>query len=184
MITVKEIRDTFATLDPATGQWQEMTNVVFIEKGRSGVNRSLSASSEFLDELVGEKTGLDNTRTHTQPVRAELVEKGKFPVDSEHRGHINREMWSTPQMANQQDKVPRIIDQKVTYFKTKLEAIPKEDEDYRTVSITSDSVIPQELLNQATQNMRATQVRTIHRAPAPVVETQPRAESNAPHTSE
>ena len=172
--TVRVIRhgDTFATMNPSTKEWQEMVNVVFIEEGREGVNRTLSQTSDYLNQMIGEETGLNNTRTHTQPVRKEIIDKGQFPVGFEMPGYINREMYSTPQMANQQDKVPRIIDGKVTFFKTTIEASPKEDADYRIAAVSVASV-SQELIDQATQNLRATQVKTIHVAPKPVLQAPP-----------
>jgi hypothetical protein len=136
---------------------------VFIEQGREGVNKSLSRTSDYLNSIIGENTGLDNTRTHTQPVRKEVIDRGAFPVGFEMPGYINREMYSIPQMANQQDKVPRIVDGKITYFKTSIDATPKEDADYRT-AVASVDVVPQELINQAAHNLRATQVRTIQKA--------------------
>lgn len=169
MVEVLRHGDTFVTQDPSTKEWTEMINVVFIEKGRSGVNRTLSESSRVLAEVAGvENVGLDNTRTHTQPVRSDMVKE--FPVGTQLPLHINREMWSTPQMANQEDKVPRIVDGKVTYFKTDLSKTPEEDKDYRTVSLSTTDMVPQELINQATRTLRATVVRTIHRAPNPVNE--------------
>lgn len=172
MVKIHRHGDTFATMNPATGEWQEMTNVVFIEEGRNGANRSLSDSSRALAEAAGiEDVGLANTRTHTQPVRSDKI--GEFPIGKEFDLHINREMWSTPQMANQEDKVPRIIDGKITYFKTELSKTMEEDRDYRTVVLTTADMVPQELINQATRSLRATQVKTINRAPRPVAQTAP-----------
>lgn len=171
--TVKVLRhgDTFATQNPSTKEWQEMVNVVFIEEGREGVNKTLSHTSDYLSQMVGEDVGLGNTRTHTQPVKKESIDKGLFPVGFEMPGYINREMYSTPQMANQQDKVPRIVDGKITYFKTTIEAMPKEDADYR-IAVANVNTVPEELIMQAAQNLRATQVRTIHRAPNPTTQVQ------------
>lgn len=170
---VKVLRhgDTIATQNPSTGAWQEMVNVVFIEEGRDGVNRTLSETSKYLSQMIGEETGLNNTRTHTQPIQKEVIDKGHFPVGFEMPGYINREMYSTPQMANQENRVPRIIDGKVTFFKTTIEAVPKDDADYRIATANVDYV-PQELIEQATRSLRATQVRTIHRAPTPVPQAQ------------
>jgi len=171
MITVIRHGDTFETQDPSTGAWTEMTNVVFIEKGRDGVNKTLSESSKLLGELIGAETGLDNTRTHTQPVRSSTV--AQFPVGQEIPNlHINREMWSLPQMANQEDKAPRIIDGKVTYFKTTLSKIPEDDKDFRTIAVPVEEMVPKDLLNQATRTLRATQVRTIRRATSPAISDQ------------
>lgn len=163
-VTVLRHGDTFATMDPSTGKWNEMVNVVFIEPGREGVNKTLSHTSDYLSSIVGENVGLENTRTHTQPILKSSIDKGLFAVGFQMPGYINREMHSIPQMANQQDKVPRIIDGKVTYFKTTIEATPKEDADYR-VAFANVDVVPQELINQAAHNLRATQVRTITKAP-------------------
>jgi hypothetical protein len=163
MVIVKEHGNTFETRDPSTGEWTQMTNVVFIEKGRDGVNKTLSDSSQALNEAAGltETTGLDNTRTHTQPVRTSLV--AEFPVGKEFALHINREMWSIPQMANQEGKVPRIIGNKLTFFKTSLSKNPEEDKDYRTVEVSSDDMVSPDLVNQAKRSLRATEVRVISR---------------------
>lgn len=161
MVTVFGHGDTFATKDPSTQAWTEMINVVFIEKGRDGVNKTLSDSSRALAEVTGVgDMGLDNTRTHTQPVKSDKI--GEFPIGKEFDLHINREMWSVPQMANQENKVPRIIEGKLTYFKTSLSRIPEEDKDYRTINVPTEEMIPVELLNQAKRGtLRATEVRTI-----------------------
>jgi len=174
IVKVHRHGDTFATMNPATGEWQEMVNVVFVEEGRQGVNRTLSDTSDYLSQMMGEDVGLKNTRTHTQPVKKEAIDKGLFPVGFEMPGYINREMYSTPQMANQQDKIPRVVDGKITYFKTSIEATPKDDADYR-IAVANVDIVPQELITQAAQNLRATQVRTIHRAPNPVLQS-----TNAP----
>ena len=165
MVTVQRIGDTFQSKDPSTGEWTEMTNVVFIEKGRDGVNKTLSESSNVLNEVLGIEgtTGLDNTRTHTQPVRSNLI--GEFPIGKEFPElHINREMWSIPQMANQEGKVPRIIGNKLTYFKTSLSKEPLDDRDFRTVEVTADDMVSKDLVAQAKRSLRATEVRTIQRA--------------------
>lgn len=162
MVKVKEHGDRFSTQDPSTKEWTEMVNIIFIEKGREGVNKTLSGSSKALDEVLGlgdDTTGLDNTRTHTQPVKVERLKD--FPIGQEFPLHINREMWSLPQMAAQEDKAGRIIDGKLTYFKTELSKVPEDDKDYRTVSIANDSNMIGDLLQRASTSLRATNVRRI-----------------------
>jgi hypothetical protein len=47
-----------------------------------------------------------------------------------------------------------------------LSKVPEDDKDYRTIVLETADMVPQELLNQATRSLRATQVRTIKKAPA------------------
>lgn len=163
MIEVLRIGDETRIMNPVTGEWQDMVNMVFIERGRDSANKAMSDTSNFLSELVGDEVGLENIRVHTHPVRRDKVDK--FPVGSTHEGHINREMWSMPQMQQQIGREPRIVNGKITYFTTKLGATPEPDADYRT-EIQTQVHLPAELLERA--RVGATQVQVTKRNPAPV----------------
>jgi hypothetical protein len=141
MVKVRSHSAPYRVQNPAKpGQWNTMINVVFIEENRPGANRGLTGSSSFLSQIVGEEVGLQQVRTHTQPVLADTIDK--FPVDKEFPGHINRSLYSFPQIQNQQDKAPRMIDGKPTYFVTALEAQAKEDLDYRLPLEVAATIAP------------------------------------------
>jgi len=130
MIRVRSHGESFTSRFPATGQITEQTVIVFEETGkRQGANPSLTSSSELLDRLLGDETGLPQIRTHSQPV---LKEKAHLlPVGKELPGFINRQLHSRAQMWNQIGRPPRMIDGRPTFFKTLLEDTPKDDVDMR-----------------------------------------------------
>lgn len=130
--------------NPVDGSEQTLRNIVFVEEGRAGADRTLSDSNAFLNKLMGKQVGLSQLRTHTQPVL--VSEVGAFVVGREFQGHINREMHSTPQMRQQEDVGARLIDGKPTYFKTWLDGTMKDDVDYRMSNETLVSIAPQFLL--------------------------------------
>jgi hypothetical protein len=115
--------------DPVTGKWNEMINVRFIEEGRSGGNVQMSESTSFLDSVMGEQTGLATRRIHTHPVLASKIDL--FPVGKTLPGHINRNLYSTPQLRQQEGVDARMIDGKLTYFTTYLSSKPEADRDSR-----------------------------------------------------
>lgn len=166
MIEVIEHRDFVSIKNPQTGQWQDMVTIVFLERGRSSANRGMSETSEFLSKLVGEDVGLESIRIHTHPVK--IGSLSKFPIGSQHEGHINRKLYSTPQMENQVGRPPRIIDGQLTYFVTNIEAMAKDDLDFRDGK-TVTQLVPQELIDQA--SVRATEVK--RRPVQQVVQTTP-----------
>lgn len=129
MITVKTIGDFTNVKNPVNGEWTRMQNVTFTEEGRSGAASAISETNAFLDSILGQKTGLKQVRTHTQPMRPEVVESLK--VGNEFPGHINRELYSTPQLNQQQGVDARMVDGQPTYFVTKIEAEIKDDIDRR-----------------------------------------------------
>lgn len=122
-----------------------MVNVTFVEIGRRGANHQVSDTSALLDRLIAdelremglETSGLDQFRIHTQPVRAEVVERS-FPVGRQFDAWINRSLYSVPQLRQQQVNTltgepirPRMIDGKPTFFLTNMEETPKDDVDAR-----------------------------------------------------
>lgn len=146
-IKVRELGDRITVANPAKpGEVTEMQNVIFIEEGRSGANIGLSTSSDLLSEFVGENVGLIQTRTHTQPVRLDQVQKFQIGMEIPNL-HINRELHSVPQMKNQVDKEARMINGKPTYFVTYLskEALP--DKDFRLDIDTLAKFNPSELFD-------------------------------------
>lgn len=140
MLKIQRHGSEFTVTNPANGKQEEMVNIVFIEEGRSGAQAGLSDSSDFLDLVVGKSTGLSQTRTHTQPVKRATI--GDFPVGKTFEtGHINRELYTTPQMRGQENVSPRMIDGQPTYFKTWLSDTPKPDVDRRiSINIVADKM--------------------------------------------
>lgn len=115
--------------NPVTGEITEMITVVFAEEGRVGADKGMSETSAFLSQITGEEVGLNQVRIHSHPVRADKI--GFFPIGMEMPGHINRGLFSTPQIVQQVDKDPRLIDGKPTYFKTWISDKMEEDVDMR-----------------------------------------------------
>lgn len=146
--------------NPVTGEWTEMINVQFVEEGRTGAVGTIANSSKFLDRLTGKQTGLNQLRTHTQPVNADEIET--FPVGSEIQGHINRVMYSQPQMRQQQQVLARMVDGKPTFFVTELDQLPKDDRDERVKNETLAIINPQ-ILRDA--GVGVAEVITVEAAP-------------------
>src|SRR5688572_29214320 len=130
MVKIREHKGLIDIQNPVNQQWQLMQLVVFEEEGRGGVNESINQSNDFLSAIAGENIGLKNIRTHTQPIEPEKAEK-HFPVGREIQGFINRELHTTPQMFNQINKPPRVLNGRRTYFKTVLSANMADDKDAR-----------------------------------------------------
>lgn len=130
MIKVLSHGDVRSVLNPVTQEWTDVVNIQFFEEGRGGANDALSTSNAALSAAIGEEVGLALLRTHTQPVL--LGQEGKFPVGKEFPNlFINRKMFSTPQMTQQNGVAVRMIEGKPTYFTTEIADRMKEDEDLR-----------------------------------------------------
>jgi hypothetical protein len=158
MVTVQSHGDIIDVPNPARpGEVTRMQNVVFIEEGRSGANKQLSDSSDILSQVVGAQVGLEQVRTHTQPVRIDQI--ARFPVGLQLQGvHINRELHSTPQMRNQADKDARLVNGRPTYFVTFFSRTPEEDRDFRISIDVLATVNPNQLFNSqigATETRRS-----------------------------
>lgn len=117
-------------------QQTAMVNVTFVEEGRRGANHQVSDTSAILDRLIadelgdGETTGLQQIRIHTQPIREDQI--AKFPIGRElNGGFINRALYSTPQLRQQQGVRPRMIDGRPTFFTTTIEDVARDDKDNR-----------------------------------------------------
>lgn len=140
MIKIARHGNKTAITNPANGKVQEMINVIFQESGRSGANAKMSSTSDFLDSLVGTKTGLEQVRTHTHPVLASEIDK--YPVGGELNGYINRTMFSIPQIGQQEGTKSRLIDGRPTYFTTYISGAPEADIDERFSNETLLKVDP------------------------------------------
>ena len=159
MIKVLRHGNKIAVKNPATGREEVMVDVVFIELGRGGANSNLSQSQQFLNELEGEDVGLPGIRVHTQPILEAMV--GKYPPGRSIDGFVNRRLYSTPQMPQQEGRPAREIDGKPTYFVTYLSKTAAEDEDFRDSNELLAKTHP-EMFN-GTQK-RSTQVRVLEEA--------------------
>lgn len=129
MITVEKVGNVIDVTNPINGKTRRMVDITFSEEGRPGANSALSESSDLLNQVVGEETGLPNIRVHTQPVLEEVA--GKFKVGQKLDLHITRIMHSEPVMQQQVGQPARIIDGKRTYFSTKLSKTMDADVDLR-----------------------------------------------------
>jgi len=129
MIKVLRHGNVISVQNPITGEYNEMINVTFVEEGRAGADKGMFETSAFLSALTGEQVGLSQLRTHTHPVLSTKI--GLFPVGQEFPGHINRGMYSTPQIRQQLDKDARLIDGRPTYFKTWISERAEDDVDMR-----------------------------------------------------
>jgi hypothetical protein len=145
MLRVKSHGNTIEVLNPVTKEMTRMVNVVFTEEGRGGADGNMSKSSDLLSRLVGKNVGLNNIRVHTQPVKMEYL--NLFPIGAEMEGHINRGLFSTPQLRQQIDVDPREVDGKPTYFKTWISDKPEEDVDARISNDVMASVNPRGFFN-------------------------------------
>jgi hypothetical protein len=161
-VKVLKLGDVIEVENPVTGGLTQMQNVVFIEEGRSGADLQMSESSRLLSDAVGTNVGLDQLRTHTHPVK--LTEVQNFPPGTEFKNlHINRGLYSTPQIRQQIDKDPRVIDGKPTFFKTWISDKPEEDVDYRLSIDVLANWAPGRLMEA---NVGAANVRTVEKANA------------------
>lgn len=135
--------------NPIDGTFQEMVNVVFIEEGRSGGNSSMSDTSSFLSKISGGgDVGLATQRTHTHPVKADKIDL--FPLGKKFPGHINRRLFSTPQIRQQENVYSRMVDGKPTYFVTEIGEVEKEDLDLRMSNDTLVQISPDYFRNTRT----------------------------------
>jgi hypothetical protein len=160
MIRVLRHGNSISVQNPVTGEWNNMINVTFIEEGRGGADKGMSETTAFLESITGDAgVGLNQVRIHTHPVMADKI--GLFPVGQEFPGHINRGLFSTPQIRQQVDKDARIVDGKPTYFKTWISAKPEEDSDMRMDNNILAQVKPSTMF---ASNVQAANVRILQTA--------------------
>jgi hypothetical protein len=145
MIKVLRHGNVISVQNPITGELNEMINVTFVEEGRAGADKGMFETSAFLSALTGEQVGLSQLRTHTHPVISTKI--GLFPVGQEFPGHINRGMYSTPQIRQQLDKDARLIDGRPTYFKTWISEKAEDDVDQRMDNNVFTQVNPSSLFS-------------------------------------
>lgn len=161
MLKVQKHGQTVRVLNPVTGAYSNMVKVTFTQEGRSGAISSLSASSDFLDSITGEKTGLDQIRVHTHLIKLDKIDL--FPVGKAIDGHINRKLFSQAQMEQQENVQSRMVDGQPTYFTTYLDSVERPDVDYRMTNETLAHVDPEAFRNTRT---RSTTVTVLHEAEA------------------
>jgi hypothetical protein len=160
MIKVLRHGNTISVQNPATGEWTDMINVTFAEEGRGGADKGMSETTAFLSNITGDaNVGLNQIRIHTHPVKVDKI--GLFPIGQEFPGHINRGLFSQPQIRQQVDKDPRIVDGKATYFKTWISDTPEEDVDMRMDNNVLGSVKPSAVFGA---NVGAANVKTLEYA--------------------
>lgn len=161
-IKVLKHGNKIAVRNPVTGEEEVLINVVFVEEGRSGGDANMSETSQFLSQITGEEVGLNQLRIHTHPVLAKKI--GLFPVDSEFPGHINRGLFSTPQLQQQVGRPARLVDGKPTYFKTWISEKPEDDVDQRIDNDVLMSKAPDMLFDA---QIGATRVRVLEQVAVP-----------------
>jgi hypothetical protein len=147
MIKVQAFGDMIQIPNPARpGEVTTMQNVVFIEEGRDGANKALSQGSDLLSQALGVEAGLVQVRTHTQPVALDAVAKLQVGMEIPNL-HINRELYSSPQIRNQVDKEARMIDGQPTYFTTYISDRIEADRDRRIGLDVLATIRPNEIFN-------------------------------------
>lgn len=130
MVTVTAHGERRRIQNPANpSQLTDVQLVTFTETGRGGANASMAESSDVLSKFLGQETGLPVSRIHTHPVLLEAIPA--LPVGRELPFFVNRKLFSTPQITQQVDVAPRMVDGKPTYFITSLADKALEDEDLR-----------------------------------------------------
>lgn len=165
MIKVKSHGLRREITNPADGSKRVTIPVTFIEEGRSGAVGSLSRTNDFLSQLTGKPVGLNQLRIHTQSIPEEQI--GDYPVDKVFdQGHINRILYSFPQMRQQGNVEARMIDGKPTYIVTEIGGVAVEDKDERVTTETLAQISPETIRNA---RVGVAEVRTLTNegAPAP-----------------
>lgn len=160
-IKVYRYGNTIRVTNPVTKQKETLVNVIFTEEGRTGGDAHMSETSKFLSALVGAEVGLQNLRVHTQPILESEI--AKFPLNREFPGHINRGLFSTPQLRQQVDVKPRMIDGRPTYFKTWIDANAQDDVDMR---VSADTLMMADADNVLNSQIGSAEVEILKKAPA------------------
>lgn len=129
MIKVLRHGNKISPVDPLTGKTTSLQNVVFVEYGRKSKEDTMGNTSDYLDGLVNEKTGLGTQRIHTHPIRIEHI--GLFPIGKDFPGHINRTLTSVPDIKQQGGQRATMINGRPTFTTTSIDASPMDDRDER-----------------------------------------------------
>lgn len=131
MVKVHAVGTLRSVTNPQTGDKQDMVAITFVETSkRTGGNADLSNSSLVLDQILGFETGLPQFRTHTQlvsPEGAKVLTVGRELPQL----FVNRKLTSFPNMVQQANAAPRMIDAKPTFFSTSLDNKAVADIDER-----------------------------------------------------
>lgn len=161
MVKITGFSAEFETQDPRTGRWTKMINVLYEEEGRAAGSSNLAKSSQLLDELLGEETGLPQIRSHTQPMRATVAKKLK--VGQEFPLFISRGLYSLPDIRKQINVPPRMVGNRPTYFLTWLADKPEVDVDERLSNDNLAKIWPKafELATVQNANMRTPGSKTL-----------------------
>jgi hypothetical protein len=177
MITVFRYGNTIDVVNPINPhQKTRMVNVTFVEEGRRGANQfveegrrganhQVSDTSAILDQLIadelgaGETTGINTLRIHTQPVREDKLHL--FPIGKTLNGFINRQLFSTPQLRQQEGRPPRMIDGRPTFFTTTIADRAVDDQDLRLSNERLSEIHPEYFSERVnSQTARVDVVRT------------------------
>lgn len=130
MIKVLRHGPIVAITNPATRKETVTQRVTFIEEGRGGANSEMSETTDFLNMVVGVETGLKTVRVHTHSIDVKQI--AKFPVGFEiPNGFINRKIYSSPQMRQQENVRPQMLNGKPAYFVTYIGNTALDDIDSR-----------------------------------------------------
>lgn len=143
MVRVESIGAIDAVRNPRNGEFQNKRNVIFVEDGkRGGLNAALSGSSGALSKVLGMETGIQLSRTHTEPMNPEAA--AKLTVGQEiPELFINRILTSFPQMGQQENVAPRMVGNKPTFVATVLAPTEESDVDDRIDNGTLAVVKPE-----------------------------------------
>jgi hypothetical protein len=163
MIRVLRHGNTISVQNPVTGEWNNMINVTFIEEGRGGADQGMTETTAFLANITGDSgVGLNQARIHTHPIMADKI--GLFPVGAEFPGHINRGLYSTPQIQQQTNRDARMIDGRPTYFKTWISPQPEDDKDFRISLDVLVAAKPSEVFGAVVGAARVEVIQTAQQA--------------------
>lgn len=141
----------YDTQDPRSKQWTTLVNVIYEEVGRPTGKFGLVRSTELLDNFFGEATGLPQVRSHTQPMRVEVANKIKVG-DEIPNLHINRGLYSLPDIKAQLDVKPRMIGNRPTFFLTWLDDKEADDLDERLPNEVLAQIRPDLFLAATVEN--------------------------------
>lgn len=178
MIKVFKHGPIVAIKNPATGKETITQRVTFIEEGRGGANSEMSETTDFLNMVVGAETGLKTVRTHTHSV--DYTQIAKFPLNLEiPNGFINRKIYSSPQMRQQENARPQMLNGRPAYFVTFIGNSAQEDKDLRDSNEVLAAINPDLLRNAIVSKAEVRTVEAPVAAAANAVVAEQEANLNA-----
>lgn len=156
--------------NPVDNQTRRVQNITFAEWGREGADDGMSETNEALSIVLGKKIGLENIRVHTHPLPVDEAQPfvDGFNNDPEkvYEGlFINRKMHSLPQIPQQVGVMPRLIDNRPTFFTTYLSTTKKDDIDLRMSNESLMRVKPEYFTNAQVGAAKVTRVETVQQGP-------------------